>query len=321
MSKIIHWYNTNRKKFFTTIIIIAFIIIIIKILNSIAEQNLKNKKQIAESNIEDEKKITNSISMESTESAISGEELSIEQTNSLKILDDFINYCINGDIANAYNLLSQECKEEMYPSQDYFEKGYYALIFNGSKKDVSAENWIGNTYKVKFVEDPLATGSYNSNSSYQDYITIVEDENGESKLNINRYIGRKKLDAVAKSGDIEIKVTETNVYMDYQTLSYEITNGTDRKIMMTEPNIVNALYIEDSNGVKYQPYMHELSQADFKIIPNETRKLTIKYYSQYVSNKVITKAVFNRIITNYAVYEQMTNKAYYGDYKVIEVKL
>ena len=320
MNKIMHWYNTNRKKFFTIIIVIVFILLLIRVLNALSEQNLK-RKQNPGNNTVNEKPITNSISMGSSESVISGGKLSTEQTNLLKTLDEFANYCSNGDITNAYALLSEECKDEMYPSQEYFKKGYYDIIFNRKKKDISAENWIGNIYKVKFVEDALSTGAYNSNSATQDYITIVKDEDGEPKLNINGYLGRMKRNAVGKSGDIEIKVTETNVYKDYQTFTYEITNNTDRKIMMAEPNIVNALYVEDSNGVKYQPYLHELSQADFKIVPNETRKLTIKYYSQYVSNKTITKAVFSRIITNYVLYEQMANKAYYGDYKVIEVKL
>lgn len=321
MNGIMRWYNTNKKKFFTTIIVVVFVLILIRTLNSLAEQNLKNKQNLAKNNIANQNSITNSISMGKSESVVSGEKLPTEHTNLIKKLDEFVSYCSNGEIDKAYALLSDECKEEMYPSQEFFKSGYYDVIFDGKKKDISAENWIGNIYKVKFVEDALATGSYNSTTARQDYITIVKDKDGLLKLNINGYIGRENPNTLSKVDGIEIKVTETNIYMDYQTVTYEITNNTDKKIMLTEPNIVDTMYLEDSNKIKYKAYEHELLKSDLKFIPGEKKSLTIKYYSRYVSSKEITSAVFNRIIANYEIYEQIENKAYYRDYTAIKIEL
>lgn len=318
MKEIISWYNTNKKSIWTTIITIASILILIRGLNSSAGLSLR-EKQNRKINTTEKKTTMNSIIIEGEESTVSGKELSSGQKNMLKTLDKFGQYCINGEIDKAYNLLSDECKEEMYYSEEYFKSAYYDNIFKGEKKDISVENWVGDTYKVRFIEDALSTGTYDKCSAIQDYITIVKDENGNNKLNINGYIGREKLNVSGTSGNVTIKAIETNIYMDYQTFTYEIANKSDKKIMLYEPNIVEAMYISDSNGIKYEPYIHELSKADFKIMPYETRKLTIKYYSKYVSSKTIENIVFKKIIFDYEAYSNPED--YYYNYGRIDIKI
>lgn len=318
MKEIISWYNTKKKSIWRTIIIIASILILIRVLNSLAGLSLREKQNRGTSTTE--KKITtNSIIIEGEESTVSGEELSSEQTNMLRTLDKFGQYCINGEIGKAYNLLSDECKEEMYRSEEYFKSAYYDNVFKGERKDISVENWVGNTYKVRFIEDALSTGTYDKGSATQDYITIVKDENGNNKLNINGYIGREKLNVSGTTGDVKIKAIETNIYMDYQTFTYEIANKSDKTIMLYEPNMVETMYISDSKGIKYEPYIQELSKADFKIMPYETRKLTMKYYSKYVSSKTIKNIVFKRIILDYEAY--LIPGDYYNNYGRIDIEI
>lgn len=51
----------------------------------------------------------------------------------------------------------------------------------------------------------------------QDYITIV-NENGQTKLNINSYIGKQQINKTQESNNVKIKVVETNVYFDYSII-------------------------------------------------------------------------------------------------------
>lgn len=318
MKEIISWYNTKKKSIWRTITIVASILILIRVLNSLAGISLREKQN---RNITTtEKKITtNSIIIEGEESTVSGEELSSEQKNMLKALDQFGQYCINGEIDKAYNLLSDECKEEMYRSEEYFKSAYYDNVFKGERKDISVENWVGNTYKVRFIEDALSTGAYDKGSATQDYITIVKDENGENRLNINGYIGREKLNVSGTTGAVTIKAIETNIYMNYQTFTYEIANKSDKKIMLYEPNILETMYISDDKEIKYEPYMNELSKADLQIMPYETRKLTMKYYNKYVSSKIIKNIVFKRIILDYERYAIPGD--YYYNYGIINIEI
>ena len=81
------------------------------------------------------------------------------------------------------------------------------------------------------------------------------------------------------------------------------------------------MYLEDKSGVKYQAYTHEISSSELKITSKETKKLTIKYYSKYGSNKTIKNILFARIILDYGAYSNYQNIGYYNNYGAIQIKL
>lgn len=321
MGGIIKWYNQNRKRIWLTIGIIILVIVLIKVLNSISHEQLSNKNNEIRNNANNaNKQLMNSISMPKSESVISGEKLSTSQKDMLEILDKFGNYCTTGDIEKAYNLLSKECKEEMYPTQEVFEEAYYKRIFNGTKRKISAQNWIGNTYKVKYTEVSSSAGG-NNGYAIQDYITLVTDKEGYVKLNINNYIGREKINKTVQKNDLKFNVVETDVYMDYQTYTYEITNSSNRTVFLNDPTIDSAMYLEDKNKKQYTAYLHELSPAEMNIVPGETKRLTVKYYNKYNSNKVIKNIVFGRIILDYESYIGYKNIGDYNNYCAVQIEL
>lgn len=317
MNRIIRWYNTNKKAILVKIVVIIFILVMIKLVNSLAHTQLN----IQEEKINKTDEITNTIWIESDESAVSGKNLSKSQKDSLKTLDEFANYCNIGDIDNAYKLVSEDCKKEIYPTEELFKINYYDPIFAGKKKDISAENWIENIYIVHFKEDPISTGILEDKNAIQDYITIVQENDGNIKLNINGYIGKEKIDVAKSQDELEIKVVESNVYMDYQTFTYEITNNSNKSILLNDPMLNSRMYIEDKNGIQYQAYTHEIAQSQLIVTPKETKKLTMKYYNRYSSNKIIKSIVFARIILDYDVYSNYQDVAYYNDYGAIQINL
>lgn len=319
MNRIIRWYNTNRKKVWVSILIIAFIILIIKVLDSISynQHNALNKVENNNtSNI-----LFNSISMTTDESTVSGQKLSSYQTDMLTTLNEFASYCSDGKIENAYELLSEDCKKQMYPTKDIFKSAYYDQIFNGKKKNITAENWINNIYKIKYMEDALSTGIYDEKNIIQDYITLVKDEEGNVKLNVNGYIGKEKIDLEQQNDNLQIKIIETNIYMDYQTYAFEITNKSDKTILLNDPHIEDTMYIKDENDAKYQAYTHEISQAELKIAPLEKKVLTIKYYNKYSSSRAIKDITFAKIILDYDAFSNYQNIGYYNNYGEIQITL
>ena len=321
MGGIIKWYNQNRKIVWLTIGIIILVIVLIRVLNSISHEQLSAENNVINNNTNNaDKQLMNSVSMQKSESVISGEKLTTSQKNMLKILDEFVSYCSTGDTEKAYSLLSEECKEEMYPTKEVFEEGYYKQIFNGTKRKVSTQNWIGNTYKVKYAEDTLDTGT-NNGYAIQDYITLITDKNGEVKLNINNYIGKEKINKTVQKDNLKFNVVETDVYMDYQTYTYEIANSSDRTVFLNDPTIDSAMYLEDQNKKQYTAYMHEISPAEMKIVPGETKKLTVKYYNKFRSNKIIKYIVFGRIILDYETYTSYGNIGNYNNYDAVQIEL
>lgn len=66
---------------------------------------------------------------------ISGYDISEEKfEKDQNLVDLFIEYCNSQNYKEAYNLLTDECKEKLYSTQEKFEKNYCSLIFNRKKR-------------------------------------------------------------------------------------------------------------------------------------------------------------------------------------------
>ena len=310
-----HWYNLHRKTIWTIIGVAVLIFVMINVINSSLKQKEQTRNTVSINTIK-----MNSISMDSDTSPITGDQITNDQKNTVTVIDNFATYCNNGDIESAYNLLSSDCKEQMYQTKEDFKTIYYDPVFGGIKREITVENWVGNIYKVKFAENALATGKFDQSNITQDYITIVK-ENGQTKLNINSYIGKQQINRTQEADNVKIKVVEANTYFDYQSFTFEITNNRDTPILINDPNIDSTMYIEDKNETHYQAYTHELAETDTKIPAGRTQTVTIKYYSRYSSNKVIKYTAFDRIVLNYSAYSHYTNIGAYKDYGSIKIEI
>lgn len=323
MKQIRFWYNANRKTIWKIVGIVVATIIVLQLVQDIWKQRITAEGQTIQNtnNTSDEKALLNSITLQDDESVISGEKISNGQVSFLKTLDAFVDYCNNNKVNEAYNLLSEECKQQMYPTVESFKNSYYNTIFSGKKRSISVENWIGNTYKVKYMEDALATGIYSEGNTVQDYVTLTTDEKEVVKLNINNFLGKQRLDVEKSVFSVNVKVIEKYQYMDYEIYTFEVTNNSDNVILINSANNVESMYLEDSNGRKYPAYTHEIAEAELKVGIRETKKISIKYYNRYSSSRNIKNIIFNKVILNYHAYLNYQNPGYYREYGMIQISL
>ena len=191
-------------------------------------------------------------------------------------------------------MITEECKKQMYNSLDIFKQSYYKNVFNGEKKNFTIENWVKDTYRVNITGDVLATGNVDEYSK-QDYIT-VKQVNGEYKLNINNYIGYTEINKKTTEKNISMEVIGKNTYKDYETYTFNVTNNTGSVMQLDNISNTESLYIEDSKGVKYPYYNHELTTPMITVSAGQTKEITIKFYSSYVSTKKIERIVFSNIM-------------------------
>lgn len=324
MYKFIRYFNQNRKKIIKSILIIVFIIAIIQFLNYTAEVNQKNKYKGNKDNI-----VENTLQRtdEAKDSLISNKSIIQETTiskekieNEIDVINKFFKYCNNKDINNAYNLLTKECKELMYPTIDDFYKCYYNVVFNDKKKSFTMENWEGSTYQVMITEDILSTGKVNDSITRQDYMTVTIKD-GESKLNINNYIGRWNVNKKSIKNNIEVTVVSKDVYMDYEVYNFKITNNLDNKILLDDCQNPKSVYLEDNNNLKYYFYNNELFVNKFIIESKYTKNFQIKFNRSYSSSRKIKKIVFSNVILNYEKYLKEDNKSEYSDKYKLEVDI
>ena len=306
MYKLIRFYNQNRRKILMTILIIVFILGMIKLVNYFSKTNINNN---AEQNIVAKNTEVNQ-GLVSNKSAVYGQNVSSKKIeNDVDLINEFINYCNEGNINSAYELLTNNCKENMFPMVEDFNNIYYSKLFD-EKKSSTIENWVGDTYQVRFTGDILSTGDLSNNETKQDYITVVK-EDGENKLNINSYIGRTTSNKTTEYKNIKVTVTSIDTYMDYEIYNLSIKNNSDNTILLDTSDDTKSIYLLDSKGVKYYSYSAEVVENILLIQSEFQNDLKIKFTNSYSSSREIDSLVFSKLVLNYDEYKDLENKEEY----------
>lgn len=291
---LIRYYNQNRKKIWGILIIIISAFILLQLLNYVLRKNNENKL-IAQNNALKETNInsSNNTKLTTNQSVVTGESISSSQLqDATTVIDNFITYCNNKELEKAYDLLTDECKEEIYNTLEVFEQAYYNDVFNGESRNCTVENWINDTYKVKITENILSTGKSTNGYSKQDYITVKKVEDGY-KLNINNYIGYTEINKITSKDNITMEVLSKNTYMEYEKYTIKVTNNTEDTMVLDSRTDAKSLYLQDSKELTYSSYSNELTEPTLTIPSGQTKEVTIKFYSSYISTKNIKYIVFS----------------------------
>ncbi len=301
MYKLIRFYNQNRKTIFKIILIIVLAIGLLQLINYFIK--MKNKEEIDSSNIISTKNNVNS-ELVSDKSLISGGSVSSTKLKrDTDIINKFVKYCNEGDVNSAYDLLTDECKEEMFSSVEEFNDIYYLRLFGNEKKMYTIENWAGNVYQVRFSGDILSTGNLNNNETNEDYITVVK-QNNEDKLNINNYIGRKKDNKTTEYKNIKFTITSIDTYMDYEVYNLTIENNSEDDILLDTNDDNKSVYLLDGRGMKYYFHNSEIIENLLLVRGKLTNELQIKFSNSYSSSRKIETLVFSKLVLNYEDYKE-----------------
>ena len=313
MHKLRKFYYDNKEKIWGIIIFVVLVLLSIQIVNKLMsiqnENDLKNINQ--NSTLDTTYSEDKNTYITNDESVVTGEkvgETDLQDAN--KIIEEFISECNNGNIEQAYNLISTDCKNEMYQDINKFKTMYYDKIFNSNtKKIATAENWILNTYIVNISEDIMTTG--NLSEGIQDYITIVK-ENNELKLNVNNYIGKEEINIEQLVDNINFNVIEKHIYVDYEIYKLKISNQSDNNIVLDTLQDPKTIYLQDDNEIKYYAYSNELISSMLKINKNFSTEINIKFSKSYSSSNVELKSI---------VFSGIVIEGNESDEKTIEINL
>lgn len=309
MYNLIRFYNQNRKKIFKIILIIVLIIAGIQLLNYFAKRGSSSKNDNIMVNADYYGK-----EVISDKSAISGNSVPNKKLkNETDVIKEFFDFCNKGDIEDAYMLITDECKDEMYPSIDDFKNIYYLYVFNGEKKSYTIENWSGDIYQVEITNDILSTGKLDNSETKQDYVTVVEKDN-EYKLNINSYVCRKDLNKTTNDKNIKITVQSIDKYMDYEIYNLYIENDSENDIMLDSGDDTKSVYLMDRNEHKYYFYNNEIIENKLLVKSKFKNSLKIKFMSSYSSSKNIKKIVFSKMILNYGEYKKLDDVKQFDEF-------
>lgn len=304
----------NRYKILGIIIGAILIFAVIQLFNNMAKNSSTNSTSIT----------VNQNTYQPSDTMIYGGDISAkEQEINNNVIDTFIGYCNNKETQKAYNLLTDECKNLIYPQIEYFEQNFINKIFD-TKKTYSMQSWITNkgldTYKVRIIEDILSTGKLVEEETSEDYYTIV-NQNGEYKLNINSYIGRKNVNKEQETDNLKISVISKDVYMNYEIYNIQVQNKTNNTIFLDSKQDTKSVYLTGSGTNTFRAFIYELGDATLTLKARQTKYISIKFNKVYNPNVEVGKMVFSNIINNYDDYKQTTNKQDYKNITKMEIEL
>lgn len=295
MGKLFRLYNQNRKTVWITILVLIFAIVIIRTLNRIYKENNEQNNVIVE-NVD-----KNEVSYENqSKSLISGGTVSeTHQGEFGTLLDNFLTYCKNHEPEKAYGLLSQDCKNILYPNETIFEEQYYKGKFTGEKK-YSFQSWTSketNIYLVKIFNNMLASGRGSSENYIQDYINVVK-ENDTYKLNVNGFVGKARRKAETSKNGLTIKVNYSEIYMDYEIVNSTVKNDTENTVLLDSRKSTTTTYLLDNNDNMFEAMLYENSEDDLTIKSGEEKEIKIKFSNPYREKMNAKKYVFSDIYMN-----------------------
>ncbi len=308
-------WNQNTKKILLILFIILIIFIVIQILNYFAKVSEGEQRQ------ERENELQEYVGHQSEQSITSGgtvEKHVDEQVEST--IEEFIHFCNEGDTQKAYEMLSNDCKEELYPTLENFTNTYYRRNFN-TKKLFSMQSWVVSslTYKVTLHEDILSTGRV-EDSVIEDYYTIVQ-EDGNWKLNIAGFIQKQDLNQVVQNAGITIQLLNKKTYMEYEEYQINVRNETGKTILLDSMETSSGIYLLGSTGAQYSVYTSELEETKLRVQNNDSNILSLKFSKEYNTNRAVESINFTDIILDAESYQQTTNPSTYEERMNIEITL
>lgn len=296
INKLIRFYNQNKRQIIRTLLFVAVVIAIIQLANYFVKKNNEDK---AISNITNSSTSTGE-SLQ-TKSIIS--ETTISNDTAKKNNDtikQFVDYCNEKSITEAYNMLSTDCKEEIFQTEEKFQTGYYNIIFN-ERKSYSKDNWMSSknsvTYKITFNNDVLANGGNDNGQTYGDYITII-DENGEKKLNVASFVKKEEINKNYEDDNIKVEVSSKDIFIDYEIYKTNFTNNSSNIINLYDKNNNSKWYAKDSKNNTYDVTISEIGKEFLTINQKLTQTLNIKFLKTYNPDKNINKLCFENIAIN-----------------------
>ena len=121
----------------------------------------------------------------------------------------------------------------------------------------------------------LATGK-TSDNYIEEYIAVTT-EGGESKINLNGYLGKTIIGKKVEDDNIAINVAKVDKYLDYEIYTVNIQNKTNKNILLDAKRKNKTCFVEDKNNNKFEAVLYENTDDDLDYQANETKTIKIKY--------------------------------------------
>ena len=270
-------YNQNRRTIWVVIIFIAFFVLLLHTVFNILrafkreeQQELLNNYYQSQTNTT----VNNSETNNTVNEIETPEDITIS-TSSEDVINYFIRLCNENKIEEAYDMISNDCKEVLFPTINDFRNNYYNKVFTKQKTAKIEESmYEGEIYKITYTSDLLANGGYKE-ETLEDYIYVTREDN-EPKISLNKFIYIRNINKTASKDGISINILKKRVYIDYEEYQIQISNNTDDAIYITPDE--TKVYLLDENDIEYTSNIDELQENATLIEENTSKIFDLTFY-------------------------------------------
>ena len=284
--KLRHFWQKYNK----IIILLAFAIILIIVINRILILN-KNPD-------EPETSYTPNVSVLDDSSEVPDEVAdSFEE-----FIENYVNYCNNGDYVSAYNLVSDDCKQNFF-GNSYNNFVEYVSEKFGTGKRYSIQNYSNTDdtyiYSVKIFEDFLASGLTNQSYRYvEEKMAVSYDDNGDIVFSVGNYMGSKTLQYQASNEYLKAEITKSIQKYSFIVYTLKLTNRTDYTIVIRDGNADST---EIYMAIGSETRSAEEDETSIVLEPGEVETVSISFAKFYDSELEPEGIVLNavRVMENY----------------------
>lgn len=275
----IHKFLKKYGKLILTIIVALFAIYTInKIVISVGENN-KVPVTSYEPNI-------TIMSSEKTPSKV--------QKTTENFIEEFVEYCNNKQYEKAYNMLSNECREEYYTTLESFK--YYVNSRYGTEKIYSLQSYsIYNDkyiYSLRLYDNLLATGLTNSSYMFQEEKIIASyDENKNVVFSIGDFVDKEEIKSVQENDYLKIDVRNKIINYNYELYKVKFTNRSQDIIVIQDGKVEEPEVLLDIG----EETRENKEENNIIIYPGESKEYNLSFVKFFDDGDTSKKIIFNNI--------------------------
>ncbi|HBJ12676.1 MAG TPA: hypothetical protein DDY53_05080 [Clostridiales bacterium] len=227
------------------------------------------------------------------------------------LFSQFVEYCNNQNYVAAYNMLSDGCKEYLYPTQKDFDT-YAKSIFN-TKKIYNIQNYSVNDgvyiYNLRILDDVLATGlTGEEDLLYYEEKAVIENIDNNLYLSIGGYIKEEKLYTLFEDEYMKLTVDKVVVMDDREIYTMNVRNKTDNIIIIADNSYIYEIGMKMGSETRK---IQEIPIGGIVLYPSDEKKTYELSFTKFYDETEETESIiFNTvyIVNKYVQDEEIMKK-------------
>ena len=211
---------------------------------------------------------------------------------------EYMDYCNKKEYEQAYNLLTEDCKECRFDNNIEKFKKYVDYIFDG-EKIYSIQNYSNKDnvyiYQAIISEDIMATGMNEETSDeYYDEKIVLIKEGDDYKFAVDGFIEKETMEKISEDNYMKTTVESKQVYYDKIVYTLKIKNKTNYDIVLERNKEEDCIGIS-LDGEKREQEVDLYNNTEKVIYAGKTKTIQLTFSKYYDENREPDSIIFNKV--------------------------